>query len=72
MYSNGRSSKSANVRFSMARQTATGGGFNGPTPHDLYAAALGARKALTVPWYAMRKLMSQVTTDIAIDCAAGA
>jgi putative redox protein len=27
----------------------------GPTPHDLYDAALGACKALTVLWYAQRK-----------------
>ena len=27
----------------------------GPSPHDLYDAALGACKALTVAWYARRK-----------------
>lgn len=27
----------------------------GPSPHDLYDAALGACKALTVVWYAKRK-----------------
>lgn len=32
-----------------------GGGSTGPTPHDLYDAALGACKALTVLWYARRK-----------------
>ena len=72
MYSNGRSSTSANVRFSMARQTETGSGFNGPTTHDLHAAALGTCKVLTVLWYATRKLMAQVTIDIAIDYATGA
>lgn len=40
--------------------TADEGGTNGgedagPTPHDLYDAALGACKALTVIWYARRK-----------------
>jgi putative redox protein len=32
-----------------------GGEDSGPTPHDLYDAALGACKALTVLWYAKRK-----------------
>ena len=32
-----------------------GGGDTGPTPHDLYDAALGACKALTVLWYARKK-----------------
>lgn len=34
---------------------AEGGNDEGPTPHDLYDAALGACKALTVLWYAQRK-----------------
>jgi len=34
-----------------------GGEDAGPTPHDLYDAALGACKALTVLWYAKRKQM---------------
>lgn len=32
-----------------------GGADGGPNPHDLYDAALGACKALTVLWYARRK-----------------
>lgn len=32
-----------------------GGSDAGPSPHDLYDAALGACKALTVLWYARRK-----------------
>lgn len=32
-----------------------GGGDEGPNPHELYDAALGACKALTVLWYARRK-----------------
>ena len=32
-----------------------GGADSGPSPHDLYDAALGACKALTVMWYAARK-----------------
>lgn len=34
---------------------ADGGADAGPTPHDLYDAALGACKALTILWYAARK-----------------
>jgi putative redox protein len=34
---------------------AEGGADAGPSPHDLYDAALGACKALTVLWYANRK-----------------
>ena len=34
----------------------------GPTPHDLYDAALGACKALTVLWYARKKGMA--VTDV--------
>ena len=32
-----------------------GGDDSGPNPHDLYDAALGACKALTLMWYARRK-----------------
>ena len=32
-----------------------GGEASGPSPHDLYDAALGACKALTLMWYARRK-----------------
>ncbi len=32
-----------------------GGADEGPNPHDLYDAALGACKALTVLWYARKK-----------------
>ncbi|MDB5848749.1 MAG: osmotically inducible protein OsmC [Rhodoferax sp.] len=34
---------------------AEGGSDAGPSPHDLYDAALGACKALTVLWYARKK-----------------
>lgn len=34
-----------------------GGEDAGPTPHDLYDAALGTCKALTMVWYARRKGM---------------
>ena len=44
---------------------AVGGEDTGPTPHDLYDAALGACKALTLVWYANRK--SLPLTDVAVD-----
>lgn len=34
---------------------AEGGEASGPSPHDLYDAALGACKALTVMWYANKR-----------------
>ena len=34
---------------------AEGGDDTGPSPHDLYDAALGACKTLTVMWYARKK-----------------
>lgn len=34
---------------------AEGGSDSGPNPHDLYDAAVGACKALTMLWYAKRK-----------------
>lgn len=37
---------------------AEGGSDSGPSPHDLYDAALGACKALTVLWFAQRKGIS--------------
>lgn len=41
--------------FDVDEPAANGGEDLGPTPHDLYDAALGACKALTVLWYARRK-----------------
>ena len=41
--------------FAVDESEALGGEDSGPTPHDLYDAALGACKALTVLWYAKRK-----------------
>lgn len=41
--------------FAVDEGPANGGEDSGPTPHDLYDAALGACKALTVLWYANRK-----------------
>lgn len=41
--------------FAVDESAVVGGEDSGPAPHDLYDAALGACKALTVLWYANRK-----------------
>jgi len=41
--------------LSADASVAEGGGDSGPSPHDLYDAALSACKALTVLWYAKHK-----------------
>ncbi len=41
--------------ISADASVAEGGGDAGPSPHDLYDAALSACKALTVVWYAKHK-----------------
>lgn len=51
---------------------AEGGTDAGPSPHDLYDAALGACKALTVLWYARRKgiAVADIHTVIERDASA--
>ena len=44
-----------NHAFTADVSEAEGGADSGPSPHDLYDAALGACKALTVMWYARKK-----------------
>jgi putative redox protein len=44
-----------------------GGEDAGPNPHDLYDAALGACKALTVLWYAKRKQMSIENIEVVVE-----
>ena len=44
-----------NHRVPVDELPAVGGDDSGPTPHDLYDAALAACKALTMVWYANRK-----------------
>ena len=44
---------------------AEGGEASGPSPHDLYDAALGACKALTVLWYANKRQIP--VEDIAVE-----
>ncbi len=49
--------------------TAEGGGDEGPSPHDLYDAALGACKALTVMWFAKKKgiAVDNIHTEVVSD-----
>ncbi len=51
--------------FAVDEAEALGGEDSGPTPHELYDAALGACKALTVLWYAKRKNIP--VEDIRVD-----
>ena len=44
-----------------------GGQGSGPTPHDLYDAALGACKALTVVWYATHKKLPLEGVTVSVD-----
>lgn len=44
-----------------------GGEDAGPTPHDLYDAALGACKALIVLWYANRKHMPVEDIEVIVE-----
>ena len=45
----------ANAAFVADGSTAEGGDGTGPSPHEIYDAALGACKAMTILWYARRK-----------------
>ena len=44
-----------------------GGDGSGPNPHDLYDAALGACKALTVLWYAKRKNIPVEGIEVSVE-----
>ena len=44
-----------------------GGDGSAPTPHDLYDAALGSCKALTVLWYAKRKGIPVEDVEVAVE-----
>jgi len=53
---------------SFTADTAVDGGGSdaGPSPHDLYDAALASCKALTVTWYARHKGLP--LTDVRVEC----
>ena len=53
--------------FPVDESEALGGEDTGPTPHDLYDAALGACKALTVLWYANRKHIPVEDISVAVE-----
>ncbi|MES2298443.1 MAG: OsmC family protein [Pseudomonadota bacterium] len=44
-----------------------GGQDAGPSPHDLYDAALAACKALTVQWYAKRKGIPIASVEVSVE-----
>ena len=46
---------------------AEGGNDDGPSPHDLYDAALASCKALTVVWYARRKAIPLTDVDVRLE-----
>ena len=54
-------------RFAVDELAAVGGEDTGPSPHDLYDAALGACKALTVLWYANRKQIPVEDISVAVE-----
>ena len=49
-----------------------GGDDAGPSPHDLYDAALSACKALTVVWYAKRKGIALENVEVTMERDASA
>ncbi|HWJ70144.1 MAG TPA: OsmC family protein [Sphingobium sp.] len=51
---------------------AEGGADEGPNPHDLYDAALGACKALTMLWYARRNGIALETVRVGVERDASA
>lgn len=55
--------------FAVDEPVANGGDDSGPAPHDLYDAALGACKALTMLWYAKRKgiALEDIHVDVTRD-----
>lgn len=56
-----------NHSFAVDEAPSNGGEDAGPDPHDLFDAALGACKALTVLWYAKKKGIP--VADIAVEVA---
>jgi putative redox protein len=54
-------------RFPVDELAAAGGEDSGPSPHDLYDAALAACKALTVLWYANRKQIPVEDIEVTVE-----
>lgn len=57
------------LTFTVDASVAEGGEASGPGPHDLYDAALGACKALTVLWYANKRQIpvEDITVEVERD-----
>ena len=53
--------------ISADASVAEGGGDSGPSPHDLYDAALSACKALTVLWYAKHKNIALENVEVSTE-----
>lgn len=53
--------------FVVDEPPANGGEDSGPTPHDIYDAALGACKALTLVWFARRKGMPVEDVEVSVE-----
>ncbi|HMV17257.1 MAG TPA: OsmC family protein [Zoogloea sp.] len=54
-------------RLTVDEPPDVGGEDAGPNPHDLYDAALGACKALTLVWYARRKGIPLDAVEIEVE-----
>jgi putative redox protein len=54
-------------RLPVDELPAVGGEDSGPSPHDLYDAALAACKALTVLWYANRKQIPVEDIEVTVE-----
>lgn len=54
-------------RVTIDELPGVGGEDTGPTPHDLYDAALGACKAITMVWYANRKQIPLEHVAVAVE-----
>lgn len=55
----------ADHQFAVDGSIEEGGNGGGPSPHDLYDAAVASCKALTVVWYARRKGIA--LTDVQVE-----
>lgn len=53
--------------FVVDEPPANGGEDSGPSPHDIYDAALGACKALTLVWFARRKGMPLDDVEVSVE-----
>lgn len=58
-----------NHQFVSDAPLADGGGDEGPSPHELYDAALGACKAVSLMWFARKKgiAVDDVRTEVTSD-----